>query len=203
MGRRTAHTGLNRNNDFYNKYGQLKEGYSFTGGNNMVARGTGDVSVRYGAGKDGTNYKIEQRTIYGKESQPKAAPQKAPAPAPKSKPKPKPKPEPEPIKHSPEIQQAKASVAKYKSEILNDQTSKSMYGNDQDLLSAYTQDFDARNSTEGEKSTPNLNLDLPNNVDTTDNNYFANGTFDPVNKSDEAAQNFLSNKKNLVLNNFR
>jgi len=73
----------------------------------------------------------------------------------------------------------------------------------QDFLKSYTQDFDARNSAEGEKSASNLNFDLPNNVETTDNNDFASGTFDPVNKADEAAQNFLANKKNLILNNFR
>jgi len=73
----------------------------------------------------------------------------------------------------------------------------------QDFLDSYIQNGEAPNNLEGEKFSANLNVDLPNNVDTTDNNNFANGTFDPVNKSDEAAQNFLANKKNLVLNNFR
>jgi hypothetical protein len=73
----------------------------------------------------------------------------------------------------------------------------------QNFLDSYMQNGQAPINLEGEQFSANLNQDLPNNVDTTDNNNFANGTFDPVNKAGEAAQNFLANKKNLVLNNFK
>ena len=92
--RSTPHFGLNRKNDFYDKNGQLKDGYSYKSGNGMVARGTGDVSVRYGAGKDGTSYKIEQRTVYGKEAKPAPAPVIKQAAAPRPAPKPAAKPKP-------------------------------------------------------------------------------------------------------------
>ena len=110
--RRTPHSGLNRKNDFYDKYGQLKDGYSYEGGNGMVARGTGDVSVRYGAGKDGTSYKIEQRTVYGKEAKPAPAP--APAPRPAPQPAPKPAPKPVPIQLSKTVAKAIGRAEAYK-----------------------------------------------------------------------------------------
>jgi hypothetical protein len=46
----------------------------------------------------------------------------------------------------------------------------------------------------------NLNIDLSNNVDTTDNNIFADTTISPVEKKKEAAQNFLESKKSFLLN---
>ena len=102
------------------------------------------------------------------------------------------------IEYSPEIKNAQAFVNRYEQtdSPYNDLSS-------QDFLNSYKQGFDSRNSTEVEKVGANLNLDLPNNVETTDNNSFASGTFDPVNKADEAAQNFLTDKKNLVLNAFK
>lgn len=108
MGRRTPHTGLNRNNEFYEN-DQLKEGYSYEGGPDMIARGTGSYNVRSGAGKDGLSYKVEQRTIYGKA--PEAAPS-APAPAPVA-----PAPEPEkakPVGISNKLQNANDFLSNYK-----------------------------------------------------------------------------------------
>jgi hypothetical protein len=130
MGRSTAHSksGLNRKSEFYDKFGNLKDGYSYEGGSGMVARGNGNISVRYGAGRDGTNYKIEQRTIFGKEAKPAPAP--APAPQPQPKPeakKPEPK-KPEPVQHSPEIQQAKERVQKYQEDVSSGEVSNRIYG---------------------------------------------------------------------------
>jgi len=101
MGRR------NQNSEFYKEDGaaqlfginerQLKEGYSYEGGPDMVARGSVSVNKRVGAGRDGISYKQEERTVYSKETKPKAA-AAAPAPAP---PKPKPKPKKEQPKVDP------------------------------------------------------------------------------------------------------
>ena len=119
MGRR------NQNSQFYKEDGarqlfganerQLKEGYSYEGGPDMVARGSVSVKKRVGAGRDGTSYKNEKRTIYSKETKAKAA---AAAPAAKQAPaKPAvPKEQSqkiEPVKASPEVAQAKAKVQAY------------------------------------------------------------------------------------------
>ena len=119
MGRR------NQNSQFYKEDGarqlfganerQLKEGYSYEGGPDMVARGTTSHRVTRGAGKDGRSQTTEQRTVYSKEAKPKAA---AAAPAAKQAPaKPAvPKEQSqkiEPVKASPEVAQAKAKVQAY------------------------------------------------------------------------------------------
>ena len=98
------------------------------------------------------------------------------------------------IEYSPQIQNAQQFVNRFEqgSNPYNDLSS-------QDFLNSYKQGFDTRNSTAVESVGANLNLDLSNNVDTTDNNMFANNTFNPINKADEAAQNFLSDKKKLIL----
>jgi hypothetical protein len=130
MGRRTPHSSssINRNSEFHDKFGQLKDGYSYTGGSGMVARGMGNVSVRYGAGPDGTNYKVEQRTIFGKEANPAPAPAPAPQSAPPPPP-PKPQPKkPEPVEHSPEIKQAKERVQKYQEDVSSGEVSNRIYG---------------------------------------------------------------------------
>ena len=67
MGRR------NQNSEFYKEDGarqlfganerQLKEGYSYEGGPDMVARGSVSVKKRTGAGRDGTSYKKEQPKV--------------------------------------------------------------------------------------------------------------------------------------------
>jgi hypothetical protein len=114
MGRRTPYTLLNRDSDFYDEKGQLKDGYSYEGGADMVARGTVATNVRSGAGKDGLSYKKGSRTVYGKETKATPAPAPAPKPMPRSAPKSEPKPE-TPVEHSPEIQQAKERVKNYES----------------------------------------------------------------------------------------
>jgi hypothetical protein len=98
------------------------------------------------------------------------------------------------IEYSPEIQNAQQLVNRFEqgSTPYNDLSS-------QAFLDSYKKGFDTRNSTDVESVGANLNFDLPNNVETTDNNMFANNTFNPVDKSDEAAQNFLSDKKKLIL----
>ena len=108
--RRIPHQ-LNKNSEFYDKRGQLKEGYSFEGGAGMVARGEVETNIRTGAGKDGTSYKKGSRTIYSQEAKP--APAAAPAPAPAPAPKPVAKAPKAPVEYSPEIQQAKDRVNAY------------------------------------------------------------------------------------------
>lgn len=73
----------------------------------------------------------------------------------------------------------------------------------QELLESYKQDITANNSTEVEKVGSNLNTDLINNMDTTENNQFGSKTFSAVSTADKAAQNFLTDKKQLVLNAFK
>ena len=118
----------------YDKYfedGKLKEGYSLSGdigGSEQVF----ENSVRGEmAGTKDARYRKEDKTfeIYKLPDQ-KAAP--APAPQPKPKPKPeakKPEPKkPEPVEHSPEIQQAKERVNKYKQNLVSSDTSDRIYG---------------------------------------------------------------------------
>ena len=118
MGRR------NQNSQFYKEDGarqlfganerQLKDGYSYEGGPNMVARGAVSVNKRVGAGRDGTSYKKEERTIYSKETKPKAASAPAAKQAPAKPAIPKEQSQKiEPVKASPEVAQAKAKVQAY------------------------------------------------------------------------------------------
>ena len=129
---------------------------------------------------------------YGKDKElpemPEAAPEES---APEESPE---------IEYSPEITRAKQFVNRFESDTsspYNDLSS-------QDFLNAYTKGFDSRKNTDGVGDVgANLNTDLTNNVSTTDNNTFADTTFNPVDKPKEAAQNFLENKKGLVLNKFK
>ncbi len=73
----------------------------------------------------------------------------------------------------------------------------------QEFLESYKQDITANNSTEVEKVGSNLNTDLINNMETTDNNQFGSKTFSAVSTADKAAQNFFTDKKQLVLNAFK
>ena len=73
----------------------------------------------------------------------------------------------------------------------------------QELLESYKQDITANNSTEVEKVGSNLNTDLINSMETTDNNQFGSKTFSAVPTADKAAQNFLTDKKQLVLKSFK
>jgi hypothetical protein len=109
--RRIPHR-LNKNSEFYDKRGQLKEGYSFEGGAGMVARGEVETNIRTGAGKDGLSYKKGSRTVYSREAKPAPAAASAPAPAPPPKPVEK-KTEAGSFQVSPDIQQAKARVNAY------------------------------------------------------------------------------------------
>ena len=124
----------------------------------------------------------------------------------------------EDIVQSPEIQQSKERVGKYKSDDLSGKTSQSIYGglksdyrtlhntpaNDpQELLESYKQGLTANNSTEIEKVGSNLNTDLINSIETTHNNQFGSKTFSAVPIADKAAQNFFTDKKQLVLKSFK
>ncbi len=73
----------------------------------------------------------------------------------------------------------------------------------QELLESYKQGITANNSTEVEKVGSNLNTDLINSMETTDNNQFGSKTFSAVPTADKAAQNFFTDKKQLVLNAFK
>jgi len=140
MGRRTPHILLNRKNEFFDN-GKLKDGYSYEGGAGMVARGTADYNVRYGGGKDGLDYRIEQRTVYGKEAQPTAAPAPAAAPPPAPKAAPKPAPKPAPVQHSPEFKQAKERANSYKSDIIAGKPSEEIYKSKSSQPTVENQDY--------------------------------------------------------------
>ena len=184
--------------DFANQ--KLKDGYFSSsdpmGGYELADKFSLPGEMR-GAGRDGMRRDSDRSVyIYKKDEMPSS--DKAPA-----APSPTPTPEPvqsEPtnvspeIEYSPQIQNAQQFVNRFEqgSTPYNDLSS-------QDFLNSYKQGFDTRNSTAVESVGANLNFDLPNNVDTTDNNMFANNTFNPIDKSDEAAQNFLSDKKKLIL----
>ena len=73
----------------------------------------------------------------------------------------------------------------------------------QELLESYKQGITANNSTEVEKVGSNLNTDLINSMETTDNNQFGSKTFSARPTADKAAQNFLTDKKQLVLKAFK
>ena len=178
---------------------KLKDGY-FTSSNPMGGYELADkVSIpgeMRGGGKDGMRRDSDRPVyIYKKDEMPSS--DKAPAAAPSPTPDPvqsEPSQVSPEIEYSPQIQNAQAFVNRFEqgSTPYNDLSS-------QDFLNSYKQGFDTRNSTAVESVGANLNFDLPNNVDTTDNNMFASTTFNPVDKSDEAAQNFLSDKKKLIL----
>ena len=169
MGRRTPHR-LNRNSEFYDRYGRLKDGFSYEGGAGMVARGTVETNVSSGAGKDGLSYKKGSRTVYSREAKPASAP--APKPAPKPKPKPKPKAPPkEPIKYSPEIEQAKDRVNAY-------ENGKSPWEQAQaNVQSSFIKDTDANSN---------------NQYDFSGNTFDANQSSKP-NEQAQAAQNQMQN----------
>ena len=100
--------------------------------------------------------------------------------------------------YSPQIQKAQQYVNRYEQDFspYNDLSS-------QDFLNSYKQGITANNSTEVEKVGSNLNTDLINSMETTDNNQFGSKTFSAVPTADKAAQNFLTDKKQLVLKAFR
>lgn len=101
------------------------------------------------------------------------------------------------IEYSPEIQSAQNFVDKY-------ERTASPYtdSSSQDFLDFYKQRLTSgENSTAVEPINYSLNLDRSNTEDTSNLNQFANTTGNPVKKSDQAAQNFLSQKKSNLLNN--
>ena len=55
---------LNRGSKYYDKKGQLKEGYSFEGGPDSVATGTVKESYNVGGGKDGLQQRTRNKTVY-------------------------------------------------------------------------------------------------------------------------------------------
>ena len=189
-------------NDYYegNTPNQkLKDGY-FTSSDPMGGYELADkVSIpgeMRGGGKDGMR-RDEDRSVYIYKKDQIPSSDKAPAAAPSPTPEPvqseptKVSPE---LEYSPQIQNAQAFVNRFEQDSSphNDLSS-------QAFLNSYKKGFNTRNSTAVKSVGANLNFDLPNNLKTTDNNMFANNTSNPVDKSDEAAQNFLSDKKKLIL----
>ena len=83
----------------------LEEGYSYEGGEGMVAVGEVGVSKRYGGGRDGMHHKMESRTVY------KEAPEPEKVEAPKAEAPAAPAPEPEKDK-GPEVNSEKYATAK-------------------------------------------------------------------------------------------
>lgn len=71
---------LNRDSEFYGKYGMLKDGYSYEGGPGMVAMGEGLVGATRGAGPDGMVGGTERRIIYGTLPEQTESKETAPAP---------------------------------------------------------------------------------------------------------------------------
>lgn len=125
---------LNRKSDFYDKFGQLKEGYSYDGGEDMVAMGEGQVGTTRGAGKDGMVGGTINKTIYGKA--PQASQQKSSAPsAPEPTPEPKAETSPPPIEYSPEIQEAKERVSAYKNKSMLGEISAQIYNSPEQATS--------------------------------------------------------------------
>jgi hypothetical protein len=57
---------LNKDSEFYGKYGMLKDGYSYQGGPGMVAMGEGLVGTTRGAGNSGMVGGTESQIIFGK-----------------------------------------------------------------------------------------------------------------------------------------
>ena len=120
---------------YYDNYGhkdkqQLKEGYSYSKSDGAEAvyhrPETKNKYKRWGGGKD--SYKWtggkSELTIY---KIPKPAPAPPPAAAPAPAPAPAPKPKAGPFKYSPEIQQAKERVAKFKTDSLSGEMTENIY----------------------------------------------------------------------------
>lgn len=131
-GRRTAPSphSLNKNSDFYDKFGHLKDGYSYEGGEGMIAMGEGKVGTTRGAGKDGMVGGTINKMIYGKApqalepkpiipSEPAAAPSKSMTES------------TDPIEYSfsPEIIHAQKNVDEYKDKVKTGEISRSIYRN--------------------------------------------------------------------------
>jgi hypothetical protein len=98
IGQRNASSSrkLNSGSEFYNEYGDLKEGYNYKGGNGTVAVGMGRVGGTRGAGKDGMQAYSEERTIFGPPPSSTKEPERKDQPAPPQQQAPTPPPQPEP-----------------------------------------------------------------------------------------------------------
>lgn len=102
----------------------LKEGYSYKGGEGMVAVGEVGVSKGVGAGKDGHAYKGERRTVYKKAPEPEEKEEKETAPVDEGPKGPEP-PEP-PVTYSEKLVTAKERAKAYETQMLDG--SSSIYG---------------------------------------------------------------------------
>ena len=118
---------LNKNSDFYDKFGQLKDGYSYDGGEGMIAMGEGKVGTTRGAGKDGMVGGTINKMIYGKATQKS---EHKPTIASEATSTPEAKPTtfiPVEYQYSPEIQQAQDRVSAYKNKALLGDISAQIY----------------------------------------------------------------------------
>ena len=118
----------------------LEEGYSYEGGEDMVAVGEVGVSKRYGGGRDGIHHKMERRTVYKKAPKPEESKQEATQEGPKGPQAPE-EPEP-PVSRSDKLVTAKAITDQYEE---NAAKGDSVYGADaqqqdaQSFLDGYKQ----------------------------------------------------------------
>ena len=136
----------------------LEEGYSYQGGEDMVAVGEVGVSKRYGGGRDGMHHKMETRTVYKKAPEPEEKEGKVEA-AEVEKPKGPEEPEP-PVSMSPKYVEAKERANLYENEVLEGNTNP--YGD--------RQKFDGSDDTEGDASSflSKYKLNLDNKYDQND-----------------------------------
>ena len=95
----------------------LEEGYSYEGGEDMVAVGEVGVSKRYGGGRDGMHHKMESRTVYKKAPEPEKAKETKAAPEPEKAKGPE-EPEP-PVSYSEKLVNAKERVNHYENQLLD------------------------------------------------------------------------------------
>ena len=104
----------------------LEEGYSYQGGEDMVAVGEVGVSKRYGGGRDGTHHKMEKRMVYKKAPKPEEKEEKTAAPVDEG-PKGPEAPEP-PVSYSDKYVNSRAQVQQFEE---NQAEGNSFYGADQ------------------------------------------------------------------------
>lgn len=102
----------------------LKDGYSYQGGEDMVAVGEVGVSKAYGAGRDGGHHQMEKRMVYKKAPEPEEKEEKETAPVDEGPKGPEP-PEP-PVTYSEKLVTAKERAKAYETQMLDG--SSSIYG---------------------------------------------------------------------------
>ena len=136
----------------------LEEGYSYQGGEDMIAVGEVGVSKRYGGGRDGMHHQMEKRTVYKKAPEPEEKDDKKEEPKDEG-PKGPEKPEP-PVSMSEKYVEARERANLYETDSLEGNTNP--YGD--------RQKFDGSDDTEGGASSflSKYKLNLENKYDQND-----------------------------------